>query len=284
MFSRRAGQGGPTGVLAMVPGRMGYRDLQTQRSGRRGLGRGRPAPGGPRPRHRAQRTENRPLGGRSCAAPQSADDVRGCPASPSPIPAFTTPSGASARCRSWAGRSRGSARSPSDPHGTDQRPRRGDRVRRGVRRQPAALRELRRQRAPDPRPHDPPGRHAARPPRAGPDRARGRDLPLPRALPRRRATFRAASCTSTPSPSPPTPPRPPSCAARTPTPPTWPGLLHDVGKLLMPAAFGVVALEEIAAEAPVGAAARRARAQAARARPRRRGRAAGRPVRARRRR
>ena len=32
------------------------------------------------------------------------------------------------------------------------------------------------------------------------------------------------------------------------------GLLHDVGKLLMPAAFGVVALEEIAAEAPVGAA------------------------------
>jgi diguanylate cyclase (GGDEF)-like protein/putative nucleotidyltransferase with HDIG domain len=32
------------------------------------------------------------------------------------------------------------------------------------------------------------------------------------------------------------------------------GLLHDVGKLLMPAAFGVVALEEIAAEEPVGAA------------------------------
>src|ERR1044072_3369982 len=32
------------------------------------------------------------------------------------------------------------------------------------------------------------------------------------------------------------------------------GLLHDVGKLLMPAAFGVVALEEIAAEQPVGAA------------------------------
>jgi len=32
------------------------------------------------------------------------------------------------------------------------------------------------------------------------------------------------------------------------------GLLHDVGKLLMPAAFGVVALEEIAAAEPVGAA------------------------------
>ena len=32
------------------------------------------------------------------------------------------------------------------------------------------------------------------------------------------------------------------------------GLLHDVGKLLMPAAFGVQALEDIAAEAPVGAA------------------------------
>src|SRR3954451_12860629 len=32
------------------------------------------------------------------------------------------------------------------------------------------------------------------------------------------------------------------------------GLLHDVGKLLMPAAFGVVALEDIAAEEPVGAA------------------------------
>ena len=31
------------------------------------------------------------------------------------------------------------------------------------------------------------------------------------------------------------------------------GLLHDVGKLLMPAAFGVVALEEIASEAPAGA-------------------------------
>ncbi len=31
------------------------------------------------------------------------------------------------------------------------------------------------------------------------------------------------------------------------------GLLHDVGKLLMPAAFGVVALEEIANEAPSGA-------------------------------
>jgi diguanylate cyclase (GGDEF)-like protein/putative nucleotidyltransferase with HDIG domain len=30
------------------------------------------------------------------------------------------------------------------------------------------------------------------------------------------------------------------------------GLLHDVGKLLMPAAFGVVVLEEIAAEEPVG--------------------------------
>ena len=32
------------------------------------------------------------------------------------------------------------------------------------------------------------------------------------------------------------------------------GLLHDVGKLLMPAAFGVVALEEIATAEPVGAA------------------------------
>ncbi|MDA0178977.1 GGDEF domain-containing protein [Solirubrobacter phytolaccae] len=32
------------------------------------------------------------------------------------------------------------------------------------------------------------------------------------------------------------------------------GLLHDVGKLLMPAAFGVVPLEEIAARAPFGAA------------------------------
>src|SRR5919108_3494814 len=32
------------------------------------------------------------------------------------------------------------------------------------------------------------------------------------------------------------------------------GLLHDVGKLLMPAAFGVQALEDIAAEQPVGAA------------------------------
>src|SRR3954447_22361315 len=32
------------------------------------------------------------------------------------------------------------------------------------------------------------------------------------------------------------------------------GLLHDVGKLLMPAAFGVFALEEIAAEEPLGAA------------------------------
>src|SRR6187397_1016866 len=31
------------------------------------------------------------------------------------------------------------------------------------------------------------------------------------------------------------------------------GLLHDVGKLLMPAAFGVIALEEIASEAPAGA-------------------------------
>src|SRR4051794_10484642 len=31
------------------------------------------------------------------------------------------------------------------------------------------------------------------------------------------------------------------------------GLLHDVGKLLMPAAFGVVVLEEIATEAPAGA-------------------------------
>ncbi len=31
------------------------------------------------------------------------------------------------------------------------------------------------------------------------------------------------------------------------------GLLHDVGKLLMPAAFGVVVLEEIASEAPAGA-------------------------------
>src|SRR3954471_4933256 len=32
------------------------------------------------------------------------------------------------------------------------------------------------------------------------------------------------------------------------------GLLHDVGKLLMPAAFGIQVLEEIAAEQPVGAA------------------------------
>src|SRR4051812_9867397 len=32
------------------------------------------------------------------------------------------------------------------------------------------------------------------------------------------------------------------------------GLLHDVGKLLMPAAYGVQALEDIAAEQPVGAA------------------------------
>src|SRR4051794_32102403 len=32
------------------------------------------------------------------------------------------------------------------------------------------------------------------------------------------------------------------------------GLLHDVGKLLMPAAFGIVAIEKIAAEEPVGAA------------------------------
>jgi diguanylate cyclase (GGDEF)-like protein/putative nucleotidyltransferase with HDIG domain len=31
------------------------------------------------------------------------------------------------------------------------------------------------------------------------------------------------------------------------------GLLHDVGKLLMPAAFGVIVLEEIASEAPAGA-------------------------------
>ena len=44
--------------------------------------------------------------------------------------------------------------------------------------------------------------------------------------------------------------RPPTCAARTPTPPTSPGLLHDVGKLLMPAAFGVQPLEEIAAGCP----------------------------------
>ena len=74
----------------------------------------------------------------------------------------------------------------NDPHGDDDRPGRGDRVRRGVLGQPPALREQRRQRAPDPRAHDPPGGHAARPPRAGADRAGGRDLPLPRALPGRR--------------------------------------------------------------------------------------------------
>ena len=110
----------------------------------------------------------------------------------------------------------------------------------------------RRQRAPDPRAHDPPGGHAARPARARPDRARGRDLPLPRALPRRRPSARAASCTCTPS----------RVAAYSATTAELrgahadtahlAGLLHDVGKLLMPAAFGVQPLEEIAAEAPAG--------------------------------
>ena len=37
------------------------------------------------------------------------------------------------------------------------------------------------------------------------------------------------------------------------------GLLHDVGKLLMPAAFGVQALEDIAAAEPAGPRPRRAR-------------------------
>ena len=61
------------------------------------------------------------------------------------------------------------------------------------------------------------------------------------------------------------------------------GLLHDVGKLLMPAAFGVVAARGDRGRGARRRRARGARAQAARARPRRRGRAAGRPDRARRR-
>ena len=62
------------------------------------------------------------------------------------------------------------------------------------------------------------------------------------------------------------------------------GLLHDVGKLLMPAAFGVQALEDIAAAEPVGPARAALGAQAARPRPRRGRRAAGGAERARRRR
>ena len=62
------------------------------------------------------------------------------------------------------------------------------------------------------------------------------------------------------------------------------GLLHDVGKLLMPAAFGVVRAGGDRRRGARRRRARRARAQAPRPRPRRRGRAAGRPDRARRRR
>ena len=127
----------------------------------------------------------------------------------------------------------------------------GHPVRPGLRREPVALRQLRRQRAPIRARTDPPGRHAPRPPPARPARARGRDLPLPGALPgganlsrgeldvhavtvcaayayttaelrgaedRHGASRRAAAATS--------------------------------GKLLTPGAFGVIVLEEIASEAP----------------------------------
>ena len=139
------------------------------------------------------------------------------------------------------------------PEREDERPRRGDRVRRGVRRQPAALREL---------------AANARPIRARTIRQAvtllGRRALVRIAL--EAATYRflerfpggahlsrgqlhvhavtvaAYSYTAAEL-----------RGAHTDTA-HLAGLLHDVGKLLMPAAFGVVALEDIAAEEPVGAA------------------------------
>ena len=176
-----------------------------------------------------------------------------------------------------------------DPHARersardDDGPRGGHRIRRGVLGEPAALRELGGQRAADPRPHDPPGGHAAGPPRAGADRARSRDLSLPGALPRRRPPLtrpaarargqrrrllgdhrradRRARRHGAPR----------RAAARR-------RQAADAGRVRRPAAGGH------RRHRAAGLPARRARAQAARARPRGRGRAARRPVRARRRR
>ena len=66
----RADQRGPARVLALVPGRLGYRHLWAQRPGRCGLGDRRPAPGGARARHRARLAPGVPVG---------ADDVPACP-------------------------------------------------------------------------------------------------------------------------------------------------------------------------------------------------------------
>ena len=242
-------------------------------------GRGRPSAGGPRSRHRAQYTENRQLIGRSCAPP-GADESR--------MPRFSKPDtrvhdalrrigplpvlgGTVSRIRRWR---------------TTRTGRRAtwcrDRVRRGLRREPPTLRQLGGQRAPDPRAHDPPGGHAARPPRARADRARGRDLPLPGALPRRRAPRRGqlhvhavtvAAYSETAADL---------RGAHTDTA-HLAGLLHDVGKLLMPAAFGVQPLEDIAAAGPSAPPAPSSSASYS-ASTTRRGRAAGGAERARRRR
>ena len=99
----------------------------------------------------------------------------------------------------------------------------------------------------------PAGRHAARPPRTRADRAGSRDVPVPRALPRRRAPLARATARISHAVT---------VAAYAYTTADLrgahtdtahlAGLLHDVGKLLMPAAFGVQAIEDIAAAEPVG--------------------------------
>ena len=180
VFTRELIEGGPARLLALVHRRLGDRHLPAQRPGRRGVGGGRPPATRPRARHR-------------CSGIGAARGLRRCPTvhtqlmharqARHPRPRRPPPDRTPARAR----RHRGAhPHAGGQPAHHDQRPRGGRRVRRVVLREPPALRELGGQRAPDPRAHDPPGDHAARPARARADRPRGRDLPLPRALPRRR--------------------------------------------------------------------------------------------------
>ena len=275
-LSQRARPRGQTWLLAMVPGRMGYRDLQTERSGRCRVGRRRLPTYRSRTGHRAHSTKNRPVRPRSW--------LRRKPPKPhlnGPLrqarhpcsrrtPAYRSPAGAR-----WDGRAHPHAgQRPARHH---DRPGRGDRVRRGVLGEPAALRQQRRQRPPDPRPHDPPGRDPARPPRAGADRAGGRDLPLPVELPGRRVAeprpaararrdrrrLRRHDRRPARRPHRHRPPRRPAARRRQ---------AADAGRVRHPGDGGHRVRGALRLPA------RRARAQGPRARPRRRGRAARRPV------
>ena len=113
VFTRELVKEGNSGLLAVVPRRMGYRYLQAQRPGRCRVGRGWLPSCRARTGHRTHSTENRPLAARSCLRPGPPMTTVGWPATTSPTPASTTPCSGSVRCRCWAEPSRGSARWPT---------------------------------------------------------------------------------------------------------------------------------------------------------------------------